>query len=76
MTRSNRVITRYLKNGSSSRKGVIFDHDGLAMDQINVESLSSAPMDLVSYGTFEEDAPAPITLENQSPSPIEESPST
>ena len=55
---------------------MIFNHDGLAMDQINVESMSFAPMDLVSYGTFEEDAPEPITLENQSPSPIEESPST
>ena len=55
---------------------MIFDHDGLVMDQINVEPLSSAPMDLVSYGTFEENAPAPITLKNQSPSPIEKSPNT
>ena len=62
MTRYSVSDRRSLVKGCSSSKWRTFDQEGSVKDPIDVESLSSAPPTmLVPYGTFEEDALAPIT---------------
>ena len=59
MTRSGGSDRRRLVKGSSSSKGKTFDQEGLAIDPIDVEPLSSTPLaSLVPYGTFEDEIPA------------------
>ena len=66
MTKSSRTDLRRLRKGVSSYKGRTFDQDGLAMDPIDVELLSSAPpLALVPYGTFNEDIPALGSIRQQ-----------
>ena len=74
MTRYGEFGRKRLVKGSSNSKGKTFDQEGLVMDLIDVDPLSSAPPTaLVPYGTFEDDAPSPITLEKLPPSPIKDS---
>ena len=75
MTISSSTGTRKLEKGSPSQQGRIFDQDGSAMDPIDVEPLRSTSMALMPYGTSEENVPTADTTRQQSPSPIEESPS-
>ena len=64
MTISGGFDRRRLVKGSFNSKGKTFDQE-LAMDPIDMEPLSLAlPTTLVSYGTFEEDAPASVTSKN------------
>ena len=56
MTSSGGSDRRRLVKGSSSSKGKTFDQEGSAIDPIDVEPLSSAPLpSLVPYGTSEDE---------------------
>ena len=58
MTRSNGFGSKRLVKGNSSSKGKTFVQEGLVIDPIDMEPLSSMPPGaLVPYRTFENEIP-------------------
>ena len=72
MTRSGGSDRRRLVKGSSSSKGKTFDQEGSAIDPIDVEPLSSAPIaSLVPYGTSEDEIPTKEGFREKESYPLE-----
>ena len=71
MTKSGGANTIKLRKGSSSCKGKTFDQEGLIMEPIDVEPLSSAPLAaLVPYATSKVKVPATDASRKKENSPI------